>query len=429
MLIRDDNGGLCTCERCKEYVAGSRTNNAAWEQYLVIYDLLRKKGFKGDVAVYPYLDGYRPEIEPLLPKDIYVIGHGGEPAVLTRDLERIGLMGDTWLDNLYANFRLPPTPRMRRLLADRGSFWIGGAYCGTELPWESVRRFGWEPTATPNTVRYEWGSRTFGAEHAMSFVRMSQACERFWEINARYLPPAVWMKLAAEERQRVLEEGVACASLLRRRIAELKEEAGGRADVRWFGHVELFVPFIEHHLHRLDLFARIYDLVVPRKDSIDKGERLPEDVRRTVIDCYKKMYDWASKYDAAMKAAPDGMLGQCRWMTSPCREFMAGYDQWLEWQLKVKQFAGTIKVSTGEIQAGRAFTVRIGLRNTGVCPWITGVGQELRFSGVAEEVRLPKKWPYEGEWLAPGESREVELQAIAPNSPQRRVEGRICAAV
>ena len=38
--------------------------------------------------------------------------------------------------------------------------------------------------------------------------------------------------------------------LLRRRIAELKEEAGGRADVRWFGHVELFVPFIEYHLHR-----------------------------------------------------------------------------------------------------------------------------------------------------------------------------------
>ena len=49
-----------------------------------------------------------------------------------------------------------------------------------------------------------------------------------------------------------------------------------------------------------------------------------------------------------------------------------------------------------------AFTVCIGLRNTGVCPWIPGVGQELRFSGVAEEVRLPKTWPYEGEWLAPG---------------------------
>ncbi len=84
VLIRDDNGGLCTCERCKNYVANSRTKSAAWEQYLVIYDLLRKKGFKGDIAVYAYFDGYRPELEPLLPKDIYVVGHGGEPAVLTQ---------------------------------------------------------------------------------------------------------------------------------------------------------------------------------------------------------------------------------------------------------------------------------------------------------------------------------------------------------
>ena len=70
---------------------------------------------------------------------------------------------------------------------------------------------------------------------------------------------------------------------------------------------------------------------------------------------------------------------------------------------------------------GQAFTVRIELHNTGVCPWIPGVGQELRFSGVAEQVRLPKTWTYEGEWVAPGESRAVELRAIAPESPSSGV--------
>ncbi len=193
-----------------------------------------------------------------------------------------------------------------------------------------------------------------------------------------------------------------------------------QANARWFGHVELFAPFIEYHLHRLDLFARIYDVAVAHKDVIDKGERLPEDARRTVIDCYKEMYAWAAKYDAAMQracaTAPDGMLAHSRWMTSPYKEFMAGYDQWLEWQLKVKQFAGTMKVTASEAKAGQPFTVRVELRNTGVCPWMPGVGQELRFSGIGEQARLPKTWPYEGEWLAPGDSRTIEFQATAPEN-------------
>jgi hypothetical protein len=45
------------------------------------------------------------------------------------------------------------------------------------------------------------------------------------------------------------------------------------------------------------------------------------------------------------------------------------------------------------------------------------VGQELRLSGIAGQVGLPKTWPYEGEWLAPGDSRTVELQATAPEGP------------
>ncbi len=425
VLIRDDNGGLCTCPRCKSYTAGSRTKEPAWEQYLVIYDMLRAKGFGGDIAVYPYFDTYMPRLEPLLPKDLYVVGHGGEPAVLTRDYARTGLMGDTWLDNLYANFRLPPCPRMKRLLADRGSFWIGGAYCGTELPWESVGRFGWEPTATANTLRYEWGQRTFGHDRAIGFVRMSQTYERLWEINARYLLPGVWMKLDPNQRQDILAEGTAQATTLRTRLAELKRQVDPAAHARWFGHVELFAPFIEYHLHRLDLFARVYDLVVTYESTLKAGKPLPDDVRRTLLGWYREMYEWAAKYDRVMKGSPDGMLTHCRGMTKPYKEWMAGYDQWLEPQLKVRQFAGTVKPAAGTLKAGQPFALTIELHNLGACPWVAEAGQLLQLSGAAEALGLPKVWTYEGEGMAPGDRRTITLKGKAPASPGR---GKLKAA-
>jgi hypothetical protein len=406
VLIRDDNGALCTCERCQAYVAGSRTKNAAWEQYLVIYDMLRSQGFKGDVAVYPYFDGYMPGLDPLLPKDLYVVGHGGEPAILTRDFERLGLMGDTWLDNLYANFRLPPSARMRRLLADRGSFWIGGAYCGG--------RFGWEPTATPNTLRYEWGVRTFGHEHALAFVRANAVYEQLWEINARYLPPAVWMGLSADERRGILEEGLAGAGLLGERLARLKAETDGPANARWFGHMELFAPFIEYQLHRLDLFGRGYDLVLAHQDGIKRGEPLPAEARQSVLAWYREMYDWAGKYDAAMKRAPEGMLTHCRWMTRPYQEIVTGFDPALDSRLAVKQFAGEMSVTADTLKAGEPFTVTVELHNLGACPWISEMGQVLQLSGVARKLGLPETWSYEGEWMAPGDKRIIKLQGRAP---------------
>ncbi len=76
MMIRDDNGGLCPCERCKGYVAASHTRSAAWEQYLILYRWLRGAGFRGDVAVYPYFDLYEPRLDPLLPVDLLIVGHG-----------------------------------------------------------------------------------------------------------------------------------------------------------------------------------------------------------------------------------------------------------------------------------------------------------------------------------------------------------------
>jgi hypothetical protein len=439
VLIRDDNGGFCTCDRCAAHVAASRTKSAAWEQYLGIYQLLRKTGFKGDIAVYPYGDPYDPRLEPLLPEDLYVVGHGGETAVLARDYDRTGLMGDTWLDNLYANFRLPPSARMRRLLSDRGSFWIGGAYCGTELPWESVGRFGFEPTATPNTLRFEWGTRTFGREHGIAFVRLSRACEQLWEMNARYFLPRTWMRMSAEERKRVLQEGTDVAHALRERLAEVKQQTAGNADTRWFEHMELFAPFIEYHLHRLDLFAKISDLISAHEQALQRGEPLPTEVRMAVLAMYKELYGWAAKYDEVMKKAPEGMLARCKWMTSPYKEWMAGYDQWLEPHLKIKQFAGTMRIQvepsaepagnsqplkaisppgTGvALEAGQRFTLTITLHNLGACPWIPNVGHQLQLSGAAVKLGLPSTWEYEGEWAAPGDTRVITLRGTAPVTP------------
>ena len=193
-------------------------------------------------------------------------------------------MGDTWLDNLYANFRVPPSPRMRRLLADRGSFWIGGAYCGTELPWESIGCFGWEPTATPNTFRYEWGVRTFGSgtrpgvcahEPGVRALVGNQcpipAARRVDEAWRRTNGNAFWKRVQHH------------ADLLRRRLAGLKEKAGGTAHAAGSATSSLFAPFIEYHLHRLDLFGRIHDLRARSRGDHQAGDPLPNDVRRTSL--------------------------------------------------------------------------------------------------------------------------------------------------
>ena len=66
VMIRDDNGGLCSCPRCKDYVSRSRTKSAAWEQYLILCRWLKEAGFAGDLAVYPYFDLYEPRIGPAL---------------------------------------------------------------------------------------------------------------------------------------------------------------------------------------------------------------------------------------------------------------------------------------------------------------------------------------------------------------------------
>jgi hypothetical protein len=414
-LIRDDNGGICTCDRCKGYYAKSRTKDPIWEQYLTIYDLLRNGGFKGGMAVYPYNDMYKPELDPLLPDDLYVVGHGGGAAILARDYNHTAPMGDTWLDNLYANFRVAPSHRMRRLLGERPSFWIGGAYCGTELPWESVGYFGWEPTATPNSLRHAWGMRQFGAAGALPFLQMNRAYEHLWDVNALPMLPANWIKLTREQRQETMQEGLDCTEELRARLDDLKKAAPAENHSKWYGHVDLYAPFIEYHLHRLDKFTAIHERILANRDALDKPEGLPKEVRDAVLADYAEMYAWAGKYDAVMQNAPGDMLANSKWMVKPYREFMAGFDQWFDNLLDPHQFAGTAQVETPPaLRCGESFTLRVELHNRGVCPWVAEAGHRMEFSGAAVTVGLPEIWAFTGEPVAPGDRRVLEFKGVAP---------------
>ncbi len=417
-LIRDDNGGKCTCDRCKEYYAKSRTKDPIWEQYLTIYDLVRKSGFKGGMAVYPYNDMYKPEMDPLLPEDLYVVGHGSGAAVLARDYNHTAPMGDTWLDNLYANFRVAPSHRMKRLLGERPSFWIGGAYCGTELPWESVGYFGWEPTATSNSLRHAWGMREFGAAGALPFVQMNRAYEHLWDINALPMLPANWLKLSQAQRQETVKNGTDTVEQLRARLADLKKAVPVEDHARWYGHVDLFAPYIEYQLHRLDRFTAIYERILANRDALDKPEGLPKEVRDAVLADYAEMYAWAAKYGAAMQNAPGDMLANSKWMVKPYREFMVGFDQWLDNLLDPHQFVGTAQVETPPtLRCGEPFTLRVEMHNRGVCPWVAEAGHSMEFSGVAASVGLPALWTFTGDPIAPGDRRVLEFKGVAPATP------------
>lgn len=417
VLVRDDNGGVCTCENCTTFTAESRTKNAVWEQYLMIYDWLRAHHFDGAIGVYPYFDGFTPELDALMPEDLFVCGHGASTAVLTRPQTHIGHMPDTWLDNLYANFRLPPSARVRRLLSDRGSFWIGGAYHGTELPWEAIGYFGWEPTATVNTFRYQWGARTFGTEDSLAFVEMNDAYEDLWEINARYMIPNEWMKLAESRRERISQDAMNLLEGFHEKLAALKERAADAENADWFAMVSLFRVFFEYHLHRLNSFSAIYQLIQANRESIDGPDSLPEAVRTTVLARYAEIRAWAKRYDAALRETPGAMLEHTRNMTMPYKEWMAGYDGWLDPHLDRPQFAGTMTVEASGLKAGEPFALEVTLHNTGICPWMEDSGQHMALSGETEALGLPKTWMYTGEAMAPGDWRTIVIRGLAPHAP------------
>lgn len=423
VLVRDDNGGVCDCERCKAFTAASKTKNAVWEQYLLIYERLRSLGFKGAVGVYPYFDGYTPALDAQMPVDLFIAGHGASTAALTRDQSRIGHMPDTWLDNLYTNFKLPSSPRMRRLLGDRGSFYIGGAYQTTELPWESMGYFGWEPTATPNSFRYQWGARTFGKENALSFVQMNDVYEDLWEINDRYFIPNAWIGLDAAKRVRIADE---TRTLLRdydARLGELRRSVSPD-HTAWLDMAAVFTPFLEYQLRRLELFMDMIEIAKANGAAIDSGT-LPVEARAALLAKYAEMKSMATIYAAAQNKIPGNMMEATRSLTMPYNEWMTGFEGWLDPQLERPQFAAKIAMSPIEVVAGEPYTITVEIQNTGIIPWdktdvlISDNPMELGWMIESmEEVTIAPgdrtTLTIKGNPLAPGSEIDVSISIISP---------------
>jgi hypothetical protein len=421
VMIRDDNGGICDCDRCKAYLEHSRTHSPVWEQYLIIYDHLRSAGFKGAIGVYPYGDHYDPNLEHLLPADLYVIGHGAGLELLARSYETCGPMGDTWLDDLFASFRLPGTARMKRLLSDRGSFWVGGAYHGAELPWEAIGRFGWEPTESVNTFRYEWGRRAFGARAAVPFVEMSAAYERLWELNDAPMLPIEWFGMSAADRERVRREGMQWLGAFRGRLAALRKAAGRATDDGWFRQVALFGTFFETHLRRLQRLTEMQELVASNRAAVDSGAGLPPAVRARLLALHAETYRDAEQLEHEAAGAPGDMMRHVREdrMLMPYKEWgMQPYGWYLEEAFKEtgKQLAGDISATAVEAAAGKPFVLRVTLRNRGLISWVMKAGQRLEV-GDAARLGLPERWYYDGDPMAPGDTRTIELHGTAPAQP------------
>jgi hypothetical protein len=421
VMIRDDNGGICRCPKCTASIAESPTRDAAWQQYLLLHKLLRSTGFQGAVAVYPYYDSYRPELDPLLPDDLLVVGHGSGAGVPVRRYDHLGPMGDTWLDNLHASFRPPTAARMKRLLADRPSFWIGGAYESQEMPWEAIGYFGWTPTATVNSFRYRWGAREFGKENAPAYVDLGNAHERLWDIYNVALPPRNWVKLSAEERKRTAEDARSQLDLLRERLGSLRA-AAPTAKESWFSHVELNAAYFEYLLRRMERFSEMLALVRDRREILATEKTLAEDERRQLIAAQQEIGRSADDYDQKMAKTPGKMLAATReaGVHRPFRELTASFPL-ADQSLDVKQFAGRLDLSADALAPGQPFVLRVTLRNEGVYAWQPDAGQgpRLEFTGDADRLGLPQNWQFSGDWMVFGDRRDVELRGTVPQSPGR----------
>ena len=376
-------------------------------------------GFKGEVAVYPYYDSYRPELDPLLPDDLIVVGHGSGAGVLVRQYDRLGPMGDTWLDNIYASFRPPTAARMKRLLADRGSFWIGGAYEGQELPWEAIGYFGWTPTATVNTFRYQWGVRKFGGENALKFVELSDAYEDLWDIYNVALLPGNWVRLTEVEQKQVSEEGRRLSSLLRQRLTSLRS-TDKEKNAAWFSHLDLYAVYFDYLLRRMEIFSQMLALVRQHREILATPQPLPEENRQQLVAMQKEVCQLAADYDQRAASVAGKMMSATRaaQLTKPFKEFTPSFPL-ADAALDIKQFAGTMNVTADRLTAGQPFVLRIKLRNTGVYPWQAEEGQRprLELGGDAARLGLPAQWNYADEWMVFGDQREAVLRGVAPSAP------------
>ncbi|MFO1498902.1 MAG: hypothetical protein U1G07_11010 [Verrucomicrobiota bacterium] len=419
VLIRDDNGGIDPTPEYKEYVARSRTRHPVWEQYLIVYEMLRSLAFHGRIAVYPYFDVYEPRLETELPADLLIVGHGSGLGLLTRSFDQVAPMGDTWLDNLYASFRVPATAQMKRLLGDRNSFWIGGAYLGTELPWEALGFFGKTPTASVNTFRYEFGRSTFGPKRALDFLRFADAYEDLFAIMNAALLPHHWFRLQPAERSEVGRRARLGLAKLTNALAQLQPVATAAAGDKWLNQVKLYPAYFNYHLRRVESMTRMHELILSAREGGRRDGLLPESIRQQLISWQREVITLAQAFEQQAALVPGSMMQQTREakFTAPFQEsFVAGYD-WSAGQqpeVAIPPFRAQVKTEPGRMAAGEPFELAIELHHLGLIPWMAGIGGRLALEGEPERLGLPSVWNFSGEPMVNGDRCLIRLRGRAP---------------
>jgi len=415
VLIRDDNGGICTCQRCTDYVKASRTKNGMWELYLLLYDTLKANGFAGKISVYPYFEYYDNNLDSILPEDMYVIGHGSGMSVLTRDYRRTGLMPDTWLDNPYLGFRMPSASRMKLYMSDHGTGWIGGAYKGTELQWEALGHFGVEPTSSVSTFYYRCGLRQFGGNCALDYAKTSLQHERMMDILQYPMYPADWLRLGADDQAGHYSKGTTALAAYRAALTQLRANPELSGQDTWLAHMDLFDKYFDYEIHRLRDFGQMAAIIADRS-KLESLIGLPSDVRTQVLNLNTEIYHKAGLYDTAAAATPSAMVSLVHsgGQTLPYCEGVTGWwDYLLNDIVKAPMFAGTMDLTVDRPSAD-SFTLVVGVRNLGVCPWVPNARYRIEFGGDAAQTGLPSTWDYAGDPMLYGDRREITFSGWIP---------------
>lgn len=429
VLIRDDNGGICTCQRCNDYVNASRTKSGMWELYLLLYDTLKSNGFAGKISVYPYFDYYDTDLDSLLPEDMYVVGHGSGPAVLARNYRRTGLMPDTWLDNPYLGFRMPSAPRMKLYMSDHGTGWIGGAYKGTELQWEAIGHFGVEPTSSVSTFYYRSGIRRLGADSALDYAKVSVQHERMMDIYQYPMYPADWLRLSADDQNSYYSKGTVALEAYRSALAQLRSQPEVSDQVGWLAHMDLFDKYFDYELHRLGAFCQMAQIVSGRS-KLESLVGLPPVIRNQMVDLNSQIYQGAAQYDAAAASVPSNMISVLRsaGQTTPYREGVTGWwDSLLNDLAKAPMFSGTMGLEVRRTGA-ESFTLVLSLRNLGICPWVANAHYRIEIGGDVSGTGLPTRWDYAGDPMVYGDERELTFVGrIPPGKASISLAVELCA--
>jgi hypothetical protein len=307
---------------------------------------------------------------------------------------------------------------MKRLTSDRGAYWIGGAFHGTELPWYAVGAFAWQSSVTPNTLRHDWGLRAFGEKNALTFLRLNHSYEQLWKLMNGPLLPLTWLGMNSKQKRQVRKQCTQKLRIYRECLAALDSGARYSGNRDWFVQIELYGSFFEYCLNRLDLFGRLYEIVIAHQKSSAEFKPFSEETRRQIISIYGEMLNAAQPYANEIKRVPGGMMRATEPSAHPNREwFPGGFSPALDEALKIPVFGGVLAAAPENLRGGEAFTLTLELLNTGICPWVPGEGHKLEFDPVGKRFGLPLTWELEGDWVLPGDRRVVTVTGMAPAEP------------